>query len=63
MQHIKTLLDLPILWLSKTDVLRFRDVIEGGTLITGGLGAGKSSTTLRQFYLAFMRSTQAWCAL
>lgn len=56
MQRTRNLLDLPILWLSKTDVLKFRDVIEGGTLVTGGLGAGKSSTTLRQYFLAFMRA-------
>jgi hypothetical protein len=49
-------LDTPILWLSKLDVLRLRDLIEGGTLITGGLGSGKSSTSLRQLCCGLMRA-------
>jgi hypothetical protein len=29
-------LDLPMIQLSDVDVLRFRDLIEGGVLVTGG---------------------------
>jgi hypothetical protein len=51
-----TVLDREMLWLSQTDCLRFRDIIEGGTLITGGLGSGKSSTSARAFALSFLQS-------
>ncbi len=40
-------LDREILRLSDTDILRFRDLIEGGCFITGGLGSGKSSTVAK----------------
>ena len=50
----KDLLDRPMLQLSEVDFLRFRDLIEGGTLITGGLGSGKSSTSGRALALSFL---------
>ena len=50
------LLDYPMLGLSETDVLLFRDFIEGGTLITGALGSGKSSTSGRTIAYAFLRA-------
>ena len=50
------ILDRPILTLSNSDHLRLRDLVEGGTLITGGLGAGKSSTSLRQLFYALLRA-------
>jgi hypothetical protein len=50
------ILDRPILSLSQTDVLTFRSLIEGGTLITGGLGSGKSSTSGRALALGFLRA-------
>ena len=49
-------LDREILALSQYDVLRFRDLIEGGTLITGGLGSGKSSTSGRALAMGFLRA-------
>src|ERR1700691_321325 len=49
-------LDRPILWLSDRDVLTFRSLIEGGCLITGGLGSGKSSTSGRALALGFLRA-------
>jgi hypothetical protein len=50
------ILDWPILSLSDNDDLRLRDLVEGGTLITGGLGAGKSSTSLRQLFFGLLRA-------
>jgi hypothetical protein len=50
------LLDRTILQLSETDVLPFRRLIEGGTLITGGLGSGKSSTSGRALAMGFLRA-------
>src|SRR5260370_14663309 len=50
------LLDRPILQLSESDVLTFRALIEGGTLITGGLGSGKSSTSKRALACGFLRA-------
>jgi hypothetical protein len=49
-------LDQEMLWLSDSDCLRFRDLVEGGTLITGGLGAGKSSTSAKNLAMSFLRS-------
>jgi hypothetical protein len=49
-------LDREILRLSDSDVVRFRDIIEGGCLITGGLGSGKSSTSARNLALSFLAS-------
>jgi hypothetical protein len=49
-------LDRTIVQLSETDVIRFRDLIEGGCLITGGLGSGKSSTSARTLALSFLRA-------
>jgi type IV secretory pathway TraG/TraD family ATPase VirD4 len=45
-------LDRIILQLSKTDPIRFRDIIEGGLFVSGGLGSGKSSTVLFQLAMA-----------
>jgi hypothetical protein len=50
------ILDKPILALSESDVLTFRNLIEGGTLITGGLGSGKSSTSGRALACGFLRA-------
>jgi hypothetical protein len=54
MQAPQDILDRVMVQLSASDFLRFRDLIEGGTLITGGLGSGKSSTSGRAFALAFL---------
>jgi hypothetical protein len=51
-----SLLDQPVLQLSDVDFLRLRKFLNGGTLITGGLGEGKSSTSLRQICLGLMRA-------
>jgi hypothetical protein len=48
------ILDRVILQLSDKDVVRFRDIIEGGCLITGGLGSGKSSTSARNLALSLL---------
>lgn len=52
----KDLLDQPILSLSETDHLRLRDAVEGGTLITGGLGSGKTSTSGRAYAIGCLRA-------
>jgi hypothetical protein len=49
-------LDRPMLQLSDTDFLRFRDLIEGGALITGGLGSGKSSTSAKSLAMSFLEA-------
>ncbi len=49
-------LDKPMLQLSDKDCINFRQMVEGGTLITGGLGSGKSSTTARACAMAFLRA-------
>jgi hypothetical protein len=54
MGYPKNLLDAKMLALSDSDFVRFRDLIEGGTLITGGLGSGKSSTSARALALSFL---------
>ena len=53
---IKNILDLPLLALTATFFLTLRMLVEGGTLITGGLGAGKSSTSLFQLIMAMFRA-------
>ena len=50
------ILDLPILSLSKSDCLTIRSLINGGVLITGGLGQGKTSTSLRQICYGGLRA-------
>lgn len=50
------ILDKKMIQLSDNDFLRFRDLIEGGTLILGGLGSGKSSTSGKDFAMAFLRA-------
>jgi hypothetical protein len=44
MKESRDILDQRIIQLSKIDSLRFRDLIEGGTLVFGGIGAGKTSS-------------------
>jgi hypothetical protein len=56
MSNRDDILDRPILSLSASDHLRLRDLVEGGTLIIGGLGAGKSSTSLRQIFCGLLRA-------
>jgi hypothetical protein len=56
MPQQNNLLDQPTLYLSDTDYLCPRDLVEGGTLILGGLGAGKSSTSLRQLFCGLARA-------
>jgi hypothetical protein len=48
------LLDRIILQLSPNDAIRFRDAIEGGIAVLGGLGSGKSSTVGRLIALAVL---------
>lgn len=50
------LLDRTILGLSKYDFLTPRKLINGGVFISGGLGQGKSSTSLRQICFGLMRA-------
>jgi hypothetical protein len=50
------LLDMRILGLSEKHWLSFRQLIRGGTLIAGGLGSGKSSTSLKQIIYALLRA-------
>jgi hypothetical protein len=52
----KDVLDKPILALSESDVLTFRHLVEGGVLITGGLGSGKSSTSGRALAMGMLRA-------
>lgn len=52
----KDLLNQRIMSLSETDDLLLRDLVEGGTLITGGLGSGKTSTSGRALALGFLRA-------
>jgi hypothetical protein len=50
------ILDRRILSLSEKDHLTLRALIEGGTLITGRLGSGKSSTSGRALAQGFLRA-------
>jgi hypothetical protein len=50
------ILDIPILSVSERDQILLRQLVEGGTLILGMLGSGKSSTSLRQILLGMMRA-------
>jgi hypothetical protein len=50
------LLDRIILQLSHEDAIRFRDAIEGGIAIFGGLGSGKSSTVARLTAMALLHA-------
>ncbi|MBV9506857.1 MAG: hypothetical protein JO323_17830 [Acidobacteriia bacterium] len=50
------ILDKPILALSDSDVLTFRHLVEGGVLITGGLGSGKSSTSGKALAMGMLRA-------
>jgi TraM recognition site of TraD and TraG len=52
----KNFLDQPILSLSGQDHLTGRDFVQGGTLIVGDPGSGKSSTSSKQIICAFMRA-------
>jgi hypothetical protein len=48
------LLDRVILQLAPDDAIRFRDAIEGGIAVFGGLGSGKSSTVGRLIALSLL---------
>lgn len=48
-------LDRIVLRLSDTDVIRFRDLIEGGCYITGGLGSGKTSTVGKAIAISLLQ--------
>src|SRR5580704_11819740 len=50
------ILDMPILSLSDKDYLTARNFFQGGTLIVGDPGSGKSSTSSKQIICAFMRA-------
>src|SRR5450755_1672006 len=50
------ILDIPILSLSEKDQLTLRALVEGGTLITGRLGSGKSSTSGKALAYGFLRA-------
>jgi type IV secretory pathway TraG/TraD family ATPase VirD4 len=52
MPHCDNILDRTILRISETDVVRFRDIIEGGLFASGGLGSGKSSALLFQLAMS-----------
>ena len=52
----RNILDQEILCLSTLDRVKFAQTLQGGTLITGGLGAGKSTTSGRAFCHAFLRA-------
>src|SRR5882724_7847933 len=56
MQTITDILDMPILSLSESDHLTARSFVQGGTLIVGDPGSGKSSTSSKQIICAFMRA-------
>jgi len=56
MQRPDDILDRAILSLSKSDWLSIRSLINGGVLITGGLGQGKSSTSLRQICYGLLKA-------
>ena len=56
MQKPDDILDTNILNLSKLDSLSIRSLVQGGVLITGGLGQGKSSTSLRQICYGALRA-------
>lgn len=56
MRNREDLLDVPILAVSKSDWLTLRRLIQGGVLITGGLGKGKTSTSLRQLCYGGLRA-------
>jgi hypothetical protein len=47
--------DKPIILYSDIDVLRNRELIDGGTLVIGGLGSGKSSGQVEALAQAFLR--------
>lgn len=48
-------LDRIVIRLSDTDVIRFRDLIEGGCYITGGLGSGKTSNVGKALALSLLQ--------
>ena len=56
MQRPDDILDRAILSLSKSDWLSIRSLINGGVLITDGLGQGKSSTSLRQICYGLLKA-------
>jgi type IV secretory pathway TraG/TraD family ATPase VirD4 len=52
----RNFLDQPILSLSHGDDITGRDAVQGGTLIVGDSGGGKSSTSLRQIICGLMQA-------
>jgi hypothetical protein len=46
MKEPQDILDQRIIQLSEIDCLRWRDLIEGGTLVTGEIGAGKTTANV-----------------
>jgi hypothetical protein len=54
--RIPNILDRPILSLSDSDVLYGRDFFQGGVLIVGDPGSGKSSTSLKQITCSLLRA-------
>lgn len=54
-------LDRTILQLTDRDAVRFRDIIEAGCFITGGLGSGKSSPPPEPLRIrSFSRASEVW---
>jgi hypothetical protein len=54
--RIPNILDQRILSLSDVDHLTLRNFVQGGTLIVGDPGSGKSSTSFKQIICAMMRA-------
>lgn len=52
----RDILDIPILSLSKTDYLDARTLCQGGTLILGDPGSGKSSTSRKNIIFGLLRA-------
>ena len=50
------ILDEPIILFSDLDALRIRNLIDNGTLVIGGPGAGKSSTSSKALARALVRA-------
>jgi hypothetical protein len=55
MSSYNDILDAAVISLATNFWLLFRKMTQGGTLITGGLGSGKSSTSLKQLIYALLR--------
>jgi hypothetical protein len=55
MMQPSDILDAKVIGLSAKDWLLFRQMTQGGTLISGRLGSGKSSTSLKQLIYGLLR--------